>query len=52
MHILGAKSFARFLESKKLNAFRVEAHAPHLNSRTIAWRRMASSDIDAASAES
>jgi hypothetical protein len=34
MHILGAKPFALFLESKKPNAFRVEARLLHLLSRT------------------
>ena len=33
MHILGVESFARCLESKKLNAFRVEAERLHLHSR-------------------
>jgi len=33
MHILGVKPFARFLESKKLSAFRVEARKPQLLSR-------------------
>ncbi len=33
MHILAVKSLARILESKKLNAFRVEAGRLHLHSR-------------------
>jgi hypothetical protein len=34
MHILGVKPFARFLESKKLSSFRLEAGLPHLRLRT------------------
>jgi hypothetical protein len=33
MHILGVKPFMRFLESKKLNAFRVEAQMLQPQSR-------------------
>jgi len=52
MHILGAKSLARVLESKKLNAARVEARMLHLISRVTVSRRIASSGIDASSVES
>jgi hypothetical protein len=33
MHILGVKSLAHVLQSKKLNTFQVEAERPHLHSR-------------------
>jgi hypothetical protein len=42
MHILGVKSFARCLDSKKLNAFRVEEQVLQLKPRATASRRIAS----------